>query len=270
MLCLCPSPTTSLCLVNATLGSVCSVEASTSSPMQVTQSHSNTLKAWVWFFSLQIRLLEMNHLPGSKWVVAHSVLCYWGRAKERMNSCWGRGELACNHHVVDTDACKKLKIITISLETSAYLFVGATQNWWKETKSTSEVARQLPTLLIADYSSAQQGGDPKNLKPRYQVPLMRQTVTLSAAGAQVVACWQSCAFLFACSQGRRRDESVYFLFSWVEEQRLCWEVYKSWCWCDLLLFGRCSTLQVPMNRCLHWSPGGLLSLTNPPKTWRVC
>lgn len=52
-----------------------------------------------FFFSLQICLLEMNHLPGSKkWLVAHSVLCYWGRARESRNSCWGR--LARNHRVM--------------------------------------------------------------------------------------------------------------------------------------------------------------------------
>lgn len=49
MLCLHPSPAASLCLVNATLGYVCNVEVSTSSLMQVTQSHSNTLKAFFFF-----------------------------------------------------------------------------------------------------------------------------------------------------------------------------------------------------------------------------
>lgn len=159
MLCLCPSPTASLCLVNATLGSVCSVEVSTSSPMQVTQSHSNTLKAFWSFFPTNMPL--GNESPSWE-QVARCTLCVMllGEGKGEDEQLL-EGGLACSRHVVDTDACKKLKIITISLNTSAYLLLGATQNWWKARKSTSGVARQLLTLLSADYSSAQQGGDPK-------------------------------------------------------------------------------------------------------------
>lgn len=57
-----------------------------------------------FFFPTNV-LLEMNHLPGSKWLIARCILCYWGRARDRVNSCWGK--LACNHHVMALDAFKK-------------------------------------------------------------------------------------------------------------------------------------------------------------------
>lgn len=54
-------------------------------------------------FLIQICLLEMNHLLGSKQLIAHSSMsCYWGGQGE---SVWGR--LAGNHHTMVLDAFKK-------------------------------------------------------------------------------------------------------------------------------------------------------------------
>lgn len=47
----------------------------------------------------------MNHLLGSKQLVARSMLCYWGGQGETVTSIWGR--LACNHHTMALDAFKK-------------------------------------------------------------------------------------------------------------------------------------------------------------------
>lgn len=77
------------------------------------------------FFPLQICLLEMNHLPGSKWLIAQCVTLL-GEGKGECELLLGR--LACNHHVTALDAFNNNKNkIYFSRNLSTFVF--RTDTW---------------------------------------------------------------------------------------------------------------------------------------------
>lgn len=131
--------------------------------MQVTQSHSNALKAFFSYKYASWKLITCLGASSSLHTACYVVLCVMcyvmGRAR---GECLGESGGQSSHY---GPGCIKKNNNYFSRNLSTFVFKSNTRLVKSNTIHLS--CCKTTTLLSATYSPVQQGGDPQNLKSLY-------------------------------------------------------------------------------------------------------